>query len=247
MAEMDERHTDGPLSDREMPLMEHIGELRNRLVVVLIALGAVVLIVFPLYSSDILTIMWNDLISPDIAMYAYEPLELVIMRLKISVICALVIIVPLAVYEVFRFIGPGLYPHERKFFLLVVPSSLALLAVGAFLAYYAALPMILRYTVLYGEDVAVTALSIKRTFSIITTVLVGFGISLQFPLILLLAIKMGLIEYKTLKERRLWIYGGLLAATMFVAPDPTGFSQLLIVAVLVLLYELSMLIARFIV
>ncbi|MDY6931721.1 MAG: twin-arginine translocase subunit TatC [Halobacteriota archaeon] len=247
MAELDERRTDSPLNDREMPITEHLDEFRNRLVVILAALGITILIIFPLYSEEIMIAMWDDLISPDIDMVIYEPLELILTRLKLSVICALVITVPLVIYEVFKFMAPGLYPHERNFFLLVVPSSLLLLIIGIALGYFLALPGILKYTILYGEELAVTALSIKKTFSIVTTVLAGFGLSLQFPLVLLLAIKMGLIEYETLKGRRLWVYGGLLAATMIVTPDPTGMSQLLVVGVLVLLYEVSMLIARFII
>ena len=247
MVELDEKRTGGPLADREMPITEHLGEFRNRLVVILVALGAAILIIFAFYSETILVMVWDDLLSTDIDMVVYEPLEFILARLKLSVICSLALIIPLVVYEAFMFMAPGLYPHERKFFLLVVPSSLLLLVVGISLGYFVALPAILKYTILYGEELAVTALSIKKTFSIVTTVLVGFGVSLQFPLVLLLAIKMGLIEYETLKKKRLWVYGGLLAATMFVTPDPTGISQLLVVGVLVVLYEVSMLIARFIV
>ncbi|MDY6958602.1 MAG: twin-arginine translocase subunit TatC [Halobacteriota archaeon] len=247
MADTDERRTDGPLADREMPITEHLDEFRNRLVVILVALGIAILVIFPLYSETIMNMIWDDLVSPDINMVSYEPLELILERLKLSVISALILIIPLIIFEVFKFMAPGLYPHERKFFLLVVPSSLLLLVIGVSLGYFVALPGILKYTILYGEELAVTALSIKKTFSIVTTILIGFGVSLQFPLVLLLAIKMGLIEYETLKERRLWVYGGLLAATMIVTPDPTGISQLLVVCVLVLLYEVSMLIARFMV
>lgn len=248
MSEINERNSGSPITDKEMPLTEHIDELRKRMVIVLIIFGAVFVTVFALYSSVIMDLMWNDLVSvdTDLPMVTYEPLELILTRLKLSIIFALLVAIPIIIYEAFKFMAPGLFPHEKRFFLIVVPSSFILFLAGVFLGYFAALPEIFKFTISYGSDLAIADLSVKKTYSIITTVLVGFGITFQFPLILLLAIKMGLLELKTLKERRLWVYGGLLAFTLFVAPDPTGFSQLLVVAVLVLLFEVSVFLARFI-
>jgi len=243
---IDNKHSDGPIGDKDLPLTEHIDELRNRMVTVLIVFGVAFLIVFAFFSDKIMFLMWNDLVSADIGMIAYEPLEVILTRLKLSLIFSLFFVIPLTVYEAFKFMDPGLYPHEKRFFLMVVPSSFVLFLAGVSLGYFAALPEIFKFTILYGNDLAIPSLSVKKTYSIITNVLIGFGLTFQFPMILLLAIKIGLVELKTLKERRLWVYGGLLTFTMIVAPDPTGFSQLLVVGVLVILYEISMLLARFI-
>ena len=246
MSETEERISDGPTGDKEMTLTDHIDELRNRMVVVLIVFGAALLIVFTLYSKQIMVVMWNDLVSQEMGMIVYEPLELILTRLKLSLIFALIFVIPLTIYEAFKFMAPGFYPHEKKFFLMVVPLSLILFLSGVALGYFVALPEIFKFTISYGSDLADPSLSVKKTYSIITTVLVGFGLTFQFPLILLSAIKFGLIERETLKKRRLWVYFGLLTFTLVVAPDPTGFSQLLVVGVLVVLYEISMFLARFI-
>lgn len=246
MSETEERKSEGPMGDKEMPLTDHVDELRNRIVVILIVFGAALLIVFTLYSKQIMEIMWDDLVSQEIGMTIYEPLELILTRLKLSLIFALIFVIPLAIYEAFKFMAPGLYPHEKKFFIMVVPLSLILFLSGVALGYFVALPEIFKFTISYGSDLANPSLSVKKTYSIITTVLVGFGLTFQFPLILLSSIRMGLVERETLKKRRLWVYGGLLTFTLVVAPDPTGFSQLLVVGVLAVLYEVSMYLARFI-
>ncbi len=153
--------------------------------------------------------------------------------------------IPLLMYELLAFANPGLFPGERRFFLIVVPFSLILFIIGGLLAYFIVLPLLFKYLILFSGDVAVAQLSIRRTFSVVTTMLVGMGLVFQTPLLITLAVKMGLVKYKTLKENRLWIYLGLLAFATFISPDPTAISQLIVASMLVVLFEVSLLIARF--
>ncbi|MCD5409623.1 MAG: twin-arginine translocase subunit TatC [Methanocellales archaeon] len=233
-----------PPCDKEQPLMEHIAELRYRLLVILAGVSIITAIVFP-FSSLLLDMIWDHLVPPGVEMVVYGPWEIITVRITLSLVCALVFGIPLLIYELLAFANPGLFPSERRFFTIVVPFSLILFIIGGLLAYFIVLPLLFKYLILFSGDVAVAQLSIRRTFSVVTTTLVGLGLVFQTPLLITLAVKMGLVKYRELKEKRLWIYAGLLVFATFISPDPTAISQLIVASMLVVLFEASLLIARF--
>lgn len=232
----------GVPGDSELPLAEHIKELRGRMMVVAIPVIIITAISF-LFSGELLQFIWKHAIPAP--MTIYSPMELIITRLTISLICALFIGIPLVVYEGFMFIGKGLYPNEKMFFIKIVPFSFILFAGGALLAYFVAVPLIFKYTILYSIDVAIPQISVIRTISTMITLILGFGLIFQLPLLLIFALKMGLLKLESLKGKRKVIYGALLAFSLFVSPDPSAVSELMVAAVLVVLFEFSLLMARF--
>ncbi|MFQ6071791.1 MAG: twin-arginine translocase subunit TatC [Methanosarcinales archaeon] len=232
-------------NDIELPITEHIRELRYRLIVILIEVCVVTIISFLFFSEKIMNAIWKDLLS-DIPRVAYAPFEWVIAKLTFSLIFALIIGVPLLIYEILMFMYPGLYPKERKFFFKVVPLSFILFIVGVALAYFIAIPLIFKFLLYNASGVATVKLSIQKTFSIITSLIIGFGLVFQFPLLVIFAIKSEIINYKQLKDQRITVYLLLLGFAMIVAPDLSGISQLLILMVLAILFEFSLFIAKYI-
>lgn len=228
--------------DRELPLEEHIKELCKRMMVVIIPVVLITAIVF-IYSGTILKIIWNDLIP--VPMTIYSPVELILTRFKISLLAALFIGIPLIVYEGFMFIGKGLYPQEKKYFIKVVPFSFLLFTSGAILAYFVVLPIIFKYTILYSTDVASAQISVIKTVDTLMTLMIGFGVVFQFPLLLISAIKMGLLKRDFFKGKRKFVYGALIAISFYVTPDPTAISEFIVAIVLVLLFEFSLFAAKY--
>jgi len=234
---------DGPLGDEEIPLLEHLRELRRRFIVVLIPLGIVMLAVFP-FSNIPLHLLYTNLFSEDIPIYVYSPLEWIQVRLLFSFLCAISITIPLLVYETFAFLRPGLYPSERKFFLMVVVPSLVSYGLGALFAYLFVLPMIFRYLIAYSGTVAEVAFSARRIFSIILYAAVGFGLVFQIPFMMVLAVKLRLVTHSWLKDKRFVLYGLIIGIVFFVFADPTGIS-LIMAAVSIALFELGLLLTRY--
>jgi sec-independent protein translocase protein TatC len=228
--------------DKELPLGEHILELRSRMMVVAIPVILITAIVF-IYSGELLKIIWNNAIP--VPMTIYSPMELMVTRFKLSLVSALFIGIPLFVYEVFMFIGKGLYPNEKMFFIKIVPFSFLLFTFGAFLAYFLVLPIIFNYTILYSIDVADPQVSVIRTIDTIITLIVGFGLVFQFPLLLISAIKMGILKTGFINGKRKFVYGALLAFAFFITPGPTAISELIVALVLLILFESSLIIARY--
>lgn len=228
--------------DREMPLEEHIRELCKRITVVIIPVILITSIVF-LYSGELLKLIWDYQIQ--LPMTIYSPVELIVTRFKLSLLAALFIGIPLIVYEGFMFIAKGLYPDEKRYFIKVVPLSFVLFAAGAVLAFFVVLPIVFRYTILYSGDIADPQVSVIRTFDSLITLMLGFGVVFQFPLLLISAIKMGLVRQNYFKGKRKFIYGALIALSFYVTPDPTAISELIVAFVLVILFEFSIFAAKY--
>lgn len=236
-------YTSGVPGDIEEPIVAHLVELRNRLAIVLLWLFLGIFLAFPFSAKGILFV-WKVFISTDIYMAAYSPLEWIFARLKLSLVFALAISIPQFFYQLYRFAGKGLYPHERRFFLKVIPASFLLFVFGTAVGYFIILPVMFKYILYYSGDMATAQLSVQNTFSAITTILAGFGIVFQLPLLVVFAVKMGLIEYQTLKKQRMLVYSMIMAVSLFLSPDPTFIAQILVAFLLGVLFEFSLLIIR---
>lgn len=238
---MEERK--GPPGDRDMPITEHLAELRKRIIIVFSAVLVATMAAFP-FSGAIINRLWTDILPTGIDMTVYGPLEFLMARIGISIVVALLLGVPLMVYEAIAFMAPGLYPEEQRFMKVVFPASMLLFLGGAALAYYVALPLMFYVLVMHSGDVAVPAMSVGRTLSSIITVIAGFGVLFQLPLLLVFLTYTGLVSEEFLREKRIFAYLLLATFALFIAPDPTAISQLLVAACLVILFEVSLLISR---
>ncbi len=228
--------------DEEQPLVEHIEELRSRMIVVAVPIIVITLVVFA-FSGELLKLLWKSTVS--VPMYIYSPLELITTQLTFSLVCALFIGIPLMVYEAFMFVGKGLYSNEKKFFIRIVPLSFILFFAGAALAFFIVAPLVFKNAMIFSMDVAVPQNRTLKTFQSILTLVVGFGIIFQFPLLIMSAIKMGLVKSETLRGQRRIIYGALLALVLFVSSDLELLSGLIAAAVLVLLFEASLVVSKY--
>ncbi len=228
--------------DEELPLVEHIKELRSRIMTVAIPIALITAIAF-LFSGKLLQLIWRQTVP--VPMTIYSPMELILTKLTLSLLVALFIGIPLMVYEGFMFVGKGLYTNEKLFFIKIVPFSFILFLAGAALAFFVAVPLVFKYTILYSIDVASPQISVIKTMYTIITLLVGFGLVFQFPLLLVFAIRMGLVKREYLKGKRAIIYGALIAFALFVSPDPSAISELIVAGMLVILFEFSLIISKY--
>jgi sec-independent protein translocase protein TatC len=229
--------------DIEEPVMAHLFELRNRLAIVLIWLVVGIIISFP-FSARGMLLLWKEFVGPGLIMSAYSPLEWTLARLKLCLVFALAISIPLFFYQLYRFAAKGLYPNERRFFLKVIPASFLLFILGTAIGYFLVLPAMFKYILFYSGDIATAQLSVQNTISAVTTILAGFGVVFQLPLLVVFAVKMGLVQYQTLKKQRILIYSAILAFSLFLTPDPTFIAQIVVAILLAVLFEFSLLLVR---
>jgi len=234
----DDEMFDAPPDDQEMPLADHIEEMVRRLGVVLVVMAIVSGIVFP-FGERIINFLWYTVLVADPVPQprVYHPLALVLARLKVATLAGFIVALPVFVYESYQFMKPGLYPHERRYYLASVPTSLVLATVGVLFAYFLVLPALFTYFLYYSDEVTVIAFGLTETFDLMVLMLGGFAFIFQIPLFVMLAIMMGLTTRQWMADRRLYFWGAFLGLAFLFSPDPTGMAPIIVAATMVALFE----------
>jgi sec-independent protein translocase protein TatC len=255
---VEQEYHDGPASDQEMPLADHIEEMVRRLGVVIVVLAVVSAIVFP-FAERIINFLWFSYLpgslaqcpaNPDISQggaacaRVYNPLALIFARLKMATLAGLVVSLPVFVYETYLFMRPGLYPTERRYYLASVPTSLILATAGVAFAHFLVLPAIFTYFVYYSEGATVIAFGLTETFDLIVLMMGGFAIIFQIPLFVSLALMMGLVTRRWMARKRLYFWGAFAGLAFLFSPDPTGMAPIIVAATMIILFEGTLLLAK---
>ncbi|GAA0205631.1 twin-arginine translocase subunit TatC [Halobaculum roseum] len=236
----------GPDSDQEMPLAAHIEEMMRRLGIVFGIAGVVVVAVLLIgtvsptvpSAEQIIEFLWDTHVGFEQNQpRVYGPLEFLLTKLKVASLAGLLVGLPVFVYETYRFMRPGLYPHERRYYLAAVPTSLILGLVGVAFTHFIVLPVIFDYFISYTEESAVLAFSLRETFNLILLMMGYMAVVFQIPLFIQLAIMMGLVTREWMEDRRLLFWSAFVGLAFIVSPDPTGMAPIIVGATMIALFE----------
>lgn len=229
------------LQDRDAPLEEHLRELRDRLVKVLIGVGALSLGVVFFAGRNIITFLKEAYVPPEVPLNALSPMEYVYSWMLVSVYVGLALGFPLIVYETFKFASPGLYPNERKLFLRVVPLSALLFFLGGLFSALVLIPLSMHFLIPQAEAIAEPFLNLFRVIKFVVFMLFAVGLLFEVPLLMGFMIKSEVVSKRELREKRKFIYPLFIGVGIFFTPDPTPVTPLLITLLLLLMFEVSLL------
>ena len=236
---------EGPETDEEMPLAAHIEEMMRRLAVVFLVGGLATLVVVT-ESTELINYFWSYHIPAPLENRPrlYGPLELPLTRLKVAGLAGVVVGLPAFVYQTYRFMKPGLYENERRYYLAAVPTSLVLGGVGIAFAHFLVLPAIFSYFTTYTSDAATIAFGLAETFNLIVIMLAFMAIVFQIPLFIMLAIMMNLVTRRWLESKRLIFWGSFLGVAFLFSPDPTGMAPIIVTLTMIALFEGTLAVLR---
>lgn len=237
--------------DARMSLVEHLTELRERIIKIVLAVLVGMLVAFFLYDA-----IFNILLDPyeKIAnestsltggkLLQVDPLEGFGIRMKLAAYGGIAIAMPVILWQIWRFVTPGLYEHERRYAIPFVVSALALFVMGAGLAYYT-LPRALEFLVdIGGTDNFVTAFAPGKYFTLITYMMLAFGIGFEFPILLIFLQMAGILSSQTLRRGRRYAIVGICVLVAVITPSGDPISMLMLSVPMVVFYEISILIGR---
>jgi len=222
----------------------HLEELVSRMIGPVVIIGIFFMLFF-FISESLLNILIDHLGLKEGQLRIYHPTELLTVKIKLSSTMAMAVGLPFVLYQGYLFAAPGLYDQERRFALWIIPSSLVLFLTGSGLALLYLAPRLMGLMMDSAEGGPVeVALSLERTLTPIFTLVFGLGLAFQLPLIIGLGLKLELFSYEQLKAKRPYIYGLLIFLSIVLAPDPSLMAQLVILAIMVLILEMTMGVAR---
>ncbi len=225
----------------EAPLIEHLIELRTRLIYCVIGFMAAFMLSF-FFSSDILHALvlpfkWGT--GTDVSLISIKLLGVFLVKLKIAFFGGLFIGFPLIATQIYRFVAPGLYKHEKAAFLPYLIATPVFFVLGASLVYFFLLPVAIKFfTALAGTSGVTLMPDIEAYLDFVMMLMLAFGLCFQLPVVLTLLGQIGIVSYQTLKSgRRFAIVGVFIVAAILTPPDPI--SQVSMAIPLMALYEIS--------
>ena len=232
-----------------MSLWDHLSELRTRIVRSAITIIGLFIVAF-VFSDQILVFLKDPLASalpPEINsdLHFTGPLDVFITKIKVSFLVAVVFGAPFWLFQFWKFFEPALYPRERKYIVPFAFASSVLFLTGVSFCYTFILPMTLEFLINMGMEVGTPIITITDYISLLMILIFGFGLVFETPVLLVLLALLEIVDAKMLAEYRKFVLVGILVlGAMLTPPDPI--SQVAMAVPVYLMYEISIVVIRFI-
>ncbi len=235
------------LAGTEAPFVSHLIELRDRLIRVLIAVGVAfgLLALWPGMGA-----LYDLLAAPMVAhlpegakLIATNVISPILVPLKITLLAAFLVALPYVLYQLWAFVAPGLYSHEKKFVLPLVISSTLLFFIGVAFCYFIVIPAMSKFIQAFAPTAITAAPDIEQYFGFVLTLFMVFGIAFEVPVAVVVLARVGLVTIEQLRKARgYFIVGAFIVAAVVTPPDVI--SQLALAVPMCILYELGILAAQ---
>ena len=227
--------------------LSHLYELRDRVIKSVLAIISIFVClvywapdIFHLFAQPLLEALpvGGKMIVTDVTGSFFVPM-------KVTMLVAFIIALPVVMYQLWAFVAPGLYMHERKLILPLVVSSYSLFVFGMAFAYFLVFPTVFNFMASYNAPLgAEMSTDIDKYLSFAMNTFLAFGITFEVPVVVVVLVRMGIVPLAKLKEIRPYVIVGAFVISAIVTP-PDVLSQLLLAVPMTLLYELGLLVARF--
>lgn len=227
--------------------ISHLIELRDRLLRIIAGVVLTFLCLFP-FANKIYTLLAHPLLSKlpkGGQMIATAVTTPFLVPMKVALLAAIVISLPYTLYQLWAFVAPGLYQHEKRFAAPLIVLSTLLFVTGMAFAYFLVFPVVFGFITNTAPEGVAVMTDIGNYLDFVITLFLAFGIAFEVPVAVVLLVKLGIVQVATLKEIRSYvIVGAFVIGAIFTPPDVV--SQIMLAVPLWLLYEAGILAARFV-
>ena len=241
------RPEEDELAGTEAPFVSHLVELRDRLIRALVAVGIAfgVLAFFPGPAG-----LYDLLAQPMVAhlpngtrLIATNVISPILVPLKITLMAAFLVALPVVLYQVWAFVAPGLYSHEKRMVLPLVISSTILFFIGVAFCYFIVIPGMSKFIQAFAPTAITAAPDIEQYFGFVLTLFMVFGIAFEVPIAVIVLARIGIVTVDQLKQwRGYFIVASFIVAAVVTPPDVI--SQLALAVPMCILYEVGIIAAR---
>lgn len=224
-----------------MSLIGHLEELRRRIIIIIAAIATGSLICY-FYAAEI-----SGLITaPAGKLYYMNPAEAFFTYLKVSFFAGFLLALPIVMYQLWAFIMPAMTNNERTAGIFLVPASIILFFIGLIFSYYLVLPAGIKFFMGFASDNLQPMFSISQYLSFVISFLLPFGFIFELPLFILVMAKVGIISSAFLAAKRKMVLVMSFVIGALISPTPDVFSQTMVAVPMIILYEISILIVKYI-
>ncbi|MBK9593824.1 MAG: twin-arginine translocase subunit TatC [Rhodocyclales bacterium] len=235
------------MADSQETFISHLVELRTRLIRAFAAILIVFVCLFP-WAKELYALMAQPLLSAlpkGGQMIATDVVGVFIVPMKVTMLVAFLITLPYVLYQVWAFVAPGLYSHEKKLVLPLIAASVGLFFAGMAFAYLLVFPTVFQFMSAVAPEGVAWMTDIDKYLSFVLTTFIAFGVTFEVPVVVIVLVKVGVVSIAKLKEARPYvIVGAFVIGAIFTPPDVI--SQIMLAVPLWLLYELGIVLARFV-
>jgi len=222
--------------------ISHLVELRDRLLRCVVAVAVVFFCLFP-WAKDLYTLLAMPLLAvlpQGGQMIATDVVGVFLVPVKVTGMVAIMIVMPYLLFQLWAFVAPGLYAHEKKLVMPLVATSSVLFLAGMSFAYFLVFPVVFKFMASIAPEGVAWMTDIDKYLSFVITMFIAFGLTFEVPVAVVLLVKMGVITVEKLREIRPYVVvGAFVVGAVFTPPDVV--SQLLLAFPLWLLYEVGIL------
>jgi sec-independent protein translocase protein TatC len=230
----------------EGTLISHLLELRTRLLRAVIAV-AIAFIPLAYFANDLFTLVAHPLIErlPEgTSIIATSVVSPFMTPLKLALVSALFVVMPYILYQIWAFVAPGLYRHEKRFAMPLFLTSVMLFYVGVAFAYYIVFPLMFSFLTATAPEGVRMMTDMASYLDFTLLLFFAFGIAFEMPIATVLLVSTGLVKVETLRKNRGYVLLGIFVVAAFLTP-PDAISQSFMAAPMYVLYELGILLAVF--
>jgi len=227
--------------------MSHLVELRDRLLRCVIALVLVFICLFP-WARELYSLLAKPLLASlpvGGQLIATEVTAPFFVPIKVTLMAALVIALPYLLYQIWAFVAPGLYAHEKKLVMPLVATSTLLFLCGMAFAYFLVFPIVFHFIISVAPEGVAVMTDIGKYLDFVLTLFLAFGVTFEVPVAVVILVRMGMITVAKLREIRPYvIVGAFVIGAIFTPPDVV--SQVMLAVPLWVLYELGIFVAQWV-
>jgi sec-independent protein translocase protein TatC len=224
-----------------MPFMEHLKELRTRLIWAFIALGVATAVSF-VFTKQVFVFLMVPL--GDASLQALRPTETLGNYMKVALLCGIILAMPVLVYQLARFLAPGLTKEERRYLFLLVPGATLCFVTGAAFAYYIMLPSAIYFLQFFMSDIIRQDWTVGDYLSFVTSLIFWIGVAFELPLFVYFLAKLGIVDADMLRKNRKYALIAIAVLAAVITPTVDPMNMILVMLPLIVLYELGVILAR---
>lgn len=236
-------------TEQQESFVSHLVELRNRLIRAVVAVLGIFIVLF-IYPGP--SAMYDALAQPMMAslpegtrMIATGVITPFMVPVKVTLLAAFVLALPIVLYQAWAFVAPGLYRHEKRLALPLIASSTLLFLLGMAFCYFVVFRTVFHFITGFAPESITPAPDIEAYLGFVMTMFVAFGITFEVPVAVVLLIKTGITSVEKLREARGYVIVGAFIIAAVVTP-PDVVSQFMLAVPLCLLYELGLFIGKYV-